>query len=217
MADKIKKAYQSTTSIYDAIMTQSSFIGRLYMKLFWGGVDDNEIAEKLLAYIPKDFAGTILDVPVGTAVFTYQKWKTLSSAQIFCIDYSEEMLLQAEQRLHGCAHITCMQGDVGNLPFAAGTMDMVVSMNGFHVFPDKEKAFHETWRVLKPGGKLLACFYIKGKSDISDWLARTILTAKGLFTPPFYTEQEVETVLAELYTQTELYTDGSMVYFVCTK
>ena len=122
MADKIKKAYQSTTSIYDAIMTQSSFIGRLYMKLFWGGVDDNEIAEKLLAYIPKDFVGTILDVPVGTAVFTYQKWRTLSSAQIFCIDYSEEMLLQAEQRLHGCAHITCMQGDVGNLPFAAGAM-----------------------------------------------------------------------------------------------
>ena len=31
---------------------------------------------------------------------------------------------------------------------------MVVSMNGFHAFPDKQKAFHEIWRVLKPGGDL---------------------------------------------------------------
>lgn len=28
-------------------------------------------------------------------------------------------------------------------------LDTVVSMNGFHAFPDKPKAFHEIWRVLK--------------------------------------------------------------------
>ena len=28
-------------------------------------------------------------------------------------------------------------------------LDTVVSMNGFHAFPDKQKAFHEIWRVLK--------------------------------------------------------------------
>ncbi|VUX40026.1 Methyltransferase domain protein [Blautia luti] len=39
----------------------------------------------------------------------------------------------------------------------------VVSMNGFHAFLDKQKAFHEIWRVLKPGGDFIACFYIRGK------------------------------------------------------
>ena len=39
-------------------------------------------------------------------------------------------------------------------------LDTVVSMNGFHAFPDKQKAFHEIWRVLKPGGNFIACFYI---------------------------------------------------------
>ena len=29
------------------------------------------------------------------------------------------------------------------------TFDMVLSMNGFHAFPDKDHAFQETWRVLK--------------------------------------------------------------------
>ena len=35
-------------------------------------------------------------------------------------------------------------------------LDTVVSMNGFHAFPDKQKAFHEIWRVLKPGGNFIA-------------------------------------------------------------
>ena len=34
-------------------------------------------------------------------------------------------------------------------------LDTVVSMNGFHVFLDKQKAFHEIWRVLKPGGDFI--------------------------------------------------------------
>ena len=50
------------------------------------------------------------------------------------------------------------------------SVDTVVSMNGFHAFPDKQKAFHEIWRVLKPGGNFIACFYISGKSQRTDWL-----------------------------------------------
>ena len=51
--------------------------------------------------------------------------------------------------------------------------DLVVSMNGFHAFPDKQKVFGETWRVLKPGGTFIACFYIWGKSRRTDWLVKT--------------------------------------------
>lgn len=69
------------------------------------------------------------------------------------------------------------------------SFDIVLSMNGFHAFPDKEKAFRETWRVLKPGGKFIACFYIKGKSGITDSLVKNVLSKKGWFTPPFQTEE----------------------------
>ena len=158
MADKIKEAYQASKNIYDDVLTQGNFFSRLYVKIFWSGTDDNEIARKVLSYIPDDFSGTILDVPVGTAVFTERKWKSLSSARITCLDYSEDMIGQARKRLGERAHISCMQGDVGCLPMADASFDLVLSMNGFHAFPDKEKAFRETWRVLKPGGKLIACF-----------------------------------------------------------
>ena len=40
----------------------------------------------------------------------------------------------------------------------------------------------ETWRVLKNGGTFIACFYIKEKSKITDWLVKNILSKKGWFT-----------------------------------
>jgi len=217
MADKIKEAYQASKDIYDDVLTQGNFFSRLYIKVFWSGTDDNEIAHKVLSYISDDFDGAILDVPVGTAVFTEKKWKSLSKAQITCLDYSEDMIEQAKKRLQEKVNISCIQGDVGNLPMDNNSFDIVLSMNGFHAFPDKKKAFQETWRVLKPGGKFIACFYIKGKSGITDWLVKNILSKKGWFTPPFPTEEQLQNILNRLYKDIDFHIDGSMVYFCCTK
>lgn len=108
-------------------------------------------------------------------------------------------------------------GDVGSLQMDSESFNIVVSMNGFHAFPDKQRAFHETWRVLKPGGDFIACFYIKGKSKRTDWLVENILAKKGWFSPPFQTEEELRDILQKLYKETDVYVDGSMVYFHCVK
>ena len=217
MADKIKEAYQSSKNIYDDVLTQNNFLSRLYIKIFWSGTNDNEIAYKVLSYIPNDFNGTILDVPVGTAVFTERKWKSLSKAQITCVDYSEDMIEQAKKRLQDRGNISFVRGDVGNLEVNNNSFDIVMSMNGFHAFPDKKKAFREIWRVLKPGGKFIVCFYIKGKSRITDWLVKNILSKKGWFTPPFQTEEQLRSNLNRMYEDIDFHADGSMVYFCCTK
>lgn len=217
MADKIQHAYHDSKNIYDDVLTQRSFWSRLYIKLFWGGTDDNEIAGKVLAYIPDDFHGVLLDVPVGTAVFTQEKWKSLSNAKLICLDYSKDMLAQAEAHLANCPHISCIQGDVGQLPLENELCDIVLSMNGFHAFPDKRKAFQEIWRVLKPGGKFIACFYIKGESRVTDWLVKNILAKKGWFTPPFQTKDEIKGLLEQTYERVDFHIDGSMVYFECVK
>ena len=217
MENKIQDAYQASKNIYDDVLTQRSFFSKLYIKLFWSGTDDNELARKILSYIPDDYSSNLLDVPVGTAVFTAKKWAALTKSKITCLDYSKDMLEQAEARLKDYSHISFIQGDVGNLPMEDAFFDTVVSMNGFHAFPDKEKAFQEIWRVLKPGGTFIACFYIKGKSSITDWLVKTILAKKGWFTPPFQTEEELKEILENMYSKIELHVDGSMIYFQCTK
>ena len=217
MADKIQDAYESSKNIYDGVLTQGNFFSRMYIKLFWSGTDDNEIARKVLSYIPDDFSGKLLDVPVGTAVFTQRKWSTLKNAHITCLDYSTDMLEQAKRRLDGKAHINFIQGDVGNLQMDDESFDIVLSMNGFHAFPDKQKAFRETCRVLKSGGDFIACFYIRGKSKKTDWLVKNILAKKGWFTPPFQTEEELKNTLQKMYKEVELHVDGSMAYFHCVK
>ena len=217
MTDKIQDAYESSKNIYDGVLTQGNFFSRMYIKLFWSGTDDNEIARKVLSYIPDDFSGKLLDVPVGTAVFTQRKWSTLKNARITCLDYSTDMLEQAKRRLDGQAHINFIQGDVGNLQMDDESFDIVLSMNGFHAFPDKQKAFRETCRVLKSGGDFIACFYIRGKSKRTDWLVKNILAKKGWFTPPFQTEEELKNTLQKMYKEVELHVDGSMAYFHCVK
>lgn len=194
MADKIQNAYESSKNIYDDVLTQGNIFSKLYIKLFWNGTNDNDIAQKVLSYIPNDFSGNLLDVPVGTTVFTEHKWIALKDV-----------------------HIKCIQGDVSNLKMNDESYDIVVSMNGFHAFPDKKKALQETWRVLKPGGTFIGCFYIRGKSKRTDWLVNHILSKKGWFTPPFQTEEELRNILKEMYKQIDLHIDGSMVYFCCTK
>ena len=217
MADKIQDAYESSKNIYDGVLTQGNFFSRMYIKLFWSGTDDNEIARKVLSYIPDDFSGKLLDVPVGTAVFTQRKWSSLKNAHITCLDYSTDMLEQAKRRLDGQAHINFIQGDVGNLQMDDESFGIVLSMNGFHAFPDKQKAFRETCRVLKSGGDFIACFYIRGKSKRTDWLVKNILAKKGWFTPPFQTEEELKNTLQKMYKEVELHVDGSMAYFHCVK
>lgn len=73
MTDKIQNAYKTSKNIYDDVLTQRSFFSKLYIRFFWSGTDDNEISRKVLSFIPDDFNGKLLDVPVGTAVFTEEK------------------------------------------------------------------------------------------------------------------------------------------------
>ena len=95
--DKITEAYKLSENIYDDVLTQRSFWSKLYISLFWG-VDDKEIAARVLSMIPEDFSGKLLDVPVGIGVFTNEKYRQINTAQINCVDYSEAMICQAKQR-----------------------------------------------------------------------------------------------------------------------
>lgn len=215
----VQSAYKFSKNFYDDAITQGKWWGRLYFKLLWGGVDDNDIARRVLAWIPDDFTGNLLDAPVGTAVFTAAKYKQMTKADITCLDYSTDMLERAEQRLRdaGITNVKTMQGDVGALPFENDTFDFVLCMNGLHVFPDKERAYAEILRTLKPGGELLACFYIAGEQKVADWLAKTVMTRMGWFTPPFDTAADVLRRLQPYYDIIDFHIEGAMLYFRARK
>lgn len=67
------------------------------------------------------------------------------------LDFSAEMVGIAR-----CAHpeIVVTEGDAENLPYPDSTFHAVVSSFGIHHVPRPEMALAESWRVLKPGGRV---------------------------------------------------------------
>ena len=201
------KGYTQIADRYDSVFT----VQKWWNKLVWG-FQDTAYTGKLLSLLPDDFSGKLLDVPVGTALFTKDKYSRMVNADITCMDYSEAMLENARRKFSGDTfrHINCMQGDVGNLPFADGVFDIVFSMNGFHAFPDREAAFRETWRVLKNGGMFVGCCYVKGERKLTDCFVKYFYTPMGWFTPPFQNREDLLSSLQKRYTSVNLWNVGAI-------
>ncbi len=106
---------------------------------------------------------------------------------------------------------------MGALPFEDASFDIVLSLNGFHAFQNKEAAFNETCRVLKPGGFFCGCFYIQGEKARTDWFVHRFYEPKSFFTPPFETTSSLRKRLERLYADITLDTVKSMVCFTCRK
>lgn len=189
--DKLQKAYKRSIGYYDKCLISNSLFYRFYRRLFWGWSEQRSIFDSLMKQIPDDFNGHLLDVPVGTMVFTANTYARLSKAQVEGLDYSHDMLGVAKQRVaeKNLANVHLQQGDVGKMPFADGHFDYVLCFNGMHVFPDKAAAAREITRVVKPGGKLMVAHYVRKQRLFSDMM--TIFFAwMGWFTPPADTREQ---------------------------
>ncbi len=222
--DEIRRSYKALggmATLYDGIITRSTVLGKVMDSLVWGL--DRELAgkwvEDALAPVPADFSGKLLEVPVGTGVLTMPLYATLPKARVTCLDYSADMMENAKKRAAamGLSTVDFVQGDVGALPFADESFDLVLSLNGFHAFPDKDRAFSETCRVLKPGGVFCGCFYIAGAFRRTDWFVRHMYVPKGFFTPPFETKDSLTNRLQALYAQVEVHTVRAEGIFRCVK
>ena len=190
-------------TVYDGIITRSTLIGKIIDSVIWGL--DKTLAEKwindALDPIPEDFSGRLLEVPVGTGVPTMPMYALLPDADITCLDNSEDMMQNAQKRAEAMnlSNITFVQGDVEALPFADEQFDIVLSLNGFHAFPDKDAAFCETHRVLKKGGIFCGCFYVSNEFRRTDFFVEKLYAPSGFFTPPFETEESLRERLSGMY------------------
>ena len=221
--EAIRGAYRLTggNNYYDGMINCSTFSGKAVCRLVWdmNKAENDAYLEKAMAGIPENFSGKLLEVPVGTGILTMPLYQTLPQADITCLDYSPDMMGQAQEkaeRLH-LENVTFRQGEVGALPFADGAFDIVLSLNGFHAFPDKEAAYREVFRVLKSGGTFCGCFYVAGECKQSDWFVRHIYEKTGFFTPPYETVSSLKARLEGMYTDVDRGNLKRMAWFVCRK
>lgn len=136
-----------------------------------------------LPNVSYDDAMRILDIGCGTSDFSLKLFENMNrKCRIDCVDFSSEAIkamekIIRERRLKAvetfdpegngtlsrdCTGLTCHQADVRNLPFKEGTFSLAFDKGTSDAVlkgPDGESAFvdvvKESWRVLKPGGKLI--------------------------------------------------------------
>ena len=222
--DQIRNADKLTgevSSFYDGMMTYSTLPGKAICRIVWNmdGEKNLRYLERALSGVPEDFSGKLLEVPVGTGVLTMPVYRELPGAEITCLDYSPDMMAAAQTRAKqvGIRNVRFVQGAVGALPFPDESFDIVLSLNGFHAFPDKEAAYREIFRVLKKGGTFCGCFYIRGGCRRTDWFIRHLYQPKGFFTPPYETETSLRQRLTGLYSAVNVTSVEGIGCFRCVK
>lgn len=74
--------------------------------------------------------------------------------KVIGLDMTEAMIERARKNNEklGFQNVEFVLGDIENMPIVSETADVVVSNCVLNLVPDKEKAFGETYRILKKGG-----------------------------------------------------------------
>ena len=97
---------------------------------------------------------SVLDAGCGDGAFAVAAWE--KGARVSGVDASQAMLEAAHTRALGSgARVDLVHASVEELPFPAGTFDVVVMTSVLCTVQDPLVALSEAARVLRPGGRLV--------------------------------------------------------------
>ena len=91
----------------------------------------------------------------GMDVFLAAK-KVGSSGRVIGIDMTEDMLARARTAAerHNVTNVEFHLAEITKLPLPDNSVDCIISNCVINLVADKDSAFREMWRVLKPGGRV---------------------------------------------------------------
>jgi ArsR family transcriptional regulator len=143
------------------------------------------LAEALLRLMPPL---VIADLGAGEGVFAMLLAER--ATRVIAVDSSAKMIEVArEQALrHGVANLEYRLGDMEELPIDDASVDLVFFSQSLHPALHPERAIHEAWRILVPGGRIV----------LLDLLKHRFEEARELYADQWlgFSESELEAMLA---------------------
>jgi SAM-dependent methyltransferase len=103
---------------------------------------------------------TVLDVGSGLGIDSFLAGTAAGDTGfVLGIDISNTEVCHARlcARRRRLSQIRFSEADMEQIPLPDQSVDVVISNGAFCLAPDKEKAFQEVYRVLKPGGRISIC------------------------------------------------------------
>ncbi len=107
---------------------------------------------------PMTAGATVVDIGCGAGMDLLLAAQAVGpDGRAIGVDMTEAMAERARNgaRSHGLANVEVRLGDAMSLPVESESVDVVISNGVLNLTPDKERAFAEVFRTLKPGGQFL--------------------------------------------------------------
>src|SRR5215204_5004988 len=129
----------------------------------WGSGNYAAVADKISAVgeVAVERGGVepgmdVLDVACGTGNATIPAART--GARVTGLDFAPALLAIARERASDAmVEVDWVEGDAGDMPFADGSFDRVISTFGHMFAPDHARTASEMRRVCRQGGKIAVC------------------------------------------------------------
>jgi SAM-dependent methyltransferase len=154
----------------DAYVNSFSFEWNTHNRTQLDSFTGSEASEAFFAekttLTPDDVRGRlVLDAGIGAGRFSdvLSRWgaNVVGVDLSYAVEASHANFLDRE-------NVLVAQADIGQLPFAPGTFDLIVSIGVLHHTPDTEKYFKALVPLLKEGGRI--CIWVYPK--IGDYITR---------------------------------------------
>jgi ubiquinone/menaquinone biosynthesis C-methylase UbiE len=124
---------------------------------------------------------TVLDLGSGGGIDVLLSAKRVGPAgKAYGLDMTDEMLALARenQAKSGIANVEFLKGEIEHIPLPDNSVDVVISNCVINLSADKDKVLQETFRVLKPGGRL-AVSDVVTRGDVPDEVRKHMLLWVG--------------------------------------
>ena len=140
----------------------SGFGSQLYSIGERGGLPEAAVAISLgcgdpLAVAQLEAGERVLDLGSGGGIDVLLSARRVGpSGKAFGLDMTDEMLdlARANAKAAGAVNAEFLKGHIEAIPLPAGSVDVVISNCVINLSADKQAVFAETFRALRPGGRL---------------------------------------------------------------
>jgi arsenite methyltransferase len=128
-----------------------------------------------------NFGEVVLDLGSGGGIDVLLSARQVGpTGKAYGLDITDEMLALADENMRraGAKNVEFLKGEIENIPLPDNSVDVIISNCVINLSADKDRVLRETFRVLKPGGRV-AVSDVVTRGEMDEEIRKSVLLWAG--------------------------------------